>query len=87
MSTITQSSVAEQFGMKEALQLLGIKELNEGTSTGSEWFSNGEIIESYSPVDGQLIGSSSSIEKLVPVTLIFEPALIAMPSLLIDSRK
>ena len=56
MSTITQSSVAEQFGMKEALQLLGIKELNEGTSTGSEWFSNGEIIESYSPVDGQLIG-------------------------------
>ena len=38
-------------------------------------------------VDGQLIGSSTSIEKLVPVTLIFEPALIAMPSLLIDSRK
>jgi hypothetical protein len=37
-------------------------------------------------VDSQLIGSSSSIEKLVPVTLIFEPALIAMPSL-IDSRK
>jgi len=38
-------------------------------------------------VDGQLIGSSTSIEKLVPVTLIFEPALIAMPSLLINSRK
>ena len=38
-------------------------------------------------VDGQLIGSSTSIEKLVPVTLIFEPALIAIPSLLIDSRK
>ena len=38
-------------------------------------------------VDGQLIGSSTSIEKLVPVTLIFEPALIAMPSLLIDSHK
>jgi len=38
-------------------------------------------------VDGQLIGSSTSIEKLVPVTLIFEPALIDMPSLLIDSRK
>ncbi|MBJ7304065.1 MAG: hypothetical protein JHD26_06435 [Gemmataceae bacterium] len=38
-------------------------------------------------VDGQLIGSSTTIEKLVPVTLIFEPALIAMPSLLIDSRK
>ena len=38
-------------------------------------------------VDSQLIGSSTSIEKLVAVTLIFEPALIAMPSLLIDSRK
>lgn len=38
-------------------------------------------------IDNQLIGSSTSIEKLVPVTLIFEPALIAMPSLLIDSRK
>ena len=38
-------------------------------------------------VEGQLIGSSTSIEKLVPVTLIFEPALIAMPSLLIDSHK
>ena len=38
-------------------------------------------------VDSQLIGSSTSIEKLVPVTLIFEPALITMPSLLIDSRK
>jgi hypothetical protein len=37
--------------------------------------------------DSQLIGSSTTIEKLVPVTLIFEPALIAMPSLLIDSRK
>ncbi len=38
-------------------------------------------------VDGHLIGSSTTIENLVPVTLIFEPALIAMPSLLIDSRK
>ncbi len=55
MST-TQTTIAEQFGMKKALQLLGIKEINNGTSTGSEWFSNGEIIESYSPVDGQLIG-------------------------------
>src|SRR5690606_25001054 len=31
-------------------------EINEGTSTGNEWFANGEIIESYSPVDGKLIG-------------------------------
>jgi hypothetical protein len=41
--------------MKEALAQLGIKEINEGTSTGLNHFSNGAILESYSPVDGQLI--------------------------------
>ena len=50
------STIASQFGMQEALQALGIKEINDGTSTGSNSFSSGEIIESYSPVDGQLIG-------------------------------
>ena len=50
------STIASQFGMQEALQALGIKEVNNGTSTGSNSFSSGEIIESYSPVDGQLIG-------------------------------
>ncbi len=49
-------AVATDFGMDKALKELGIKEVNEGTSTGSQWFSNGDIIESYSPVDGQLIG-------------------------------
>jgi aldehyde dehydrogenase (NAD+) len=50
------STIASQFGMQEALQALGIKEVNDGTSTGSNSFSSGEIIESYTPVDGQLIG-------------------------------
>ncbi len=50
------TTIANQFGMQEALQQLGIQAENQGTSTGNEWFSNGEIIESYSPVDGQLIG-------------------------------
>jgi aldehyde dehydrogenase (NAD+) len=50
------STIASQFGMPEALKALGIKEINDGTSTGSNCFSSGEIIESYSPVDGQLIG-------------------------------
>jgi aldehyde dehydrogenase (NAD+) len=50
------STIASQFGMQEALEALGIKEVNDGTSTGSNSFSSGEIIESYSPVDGQLIG-------------------------------
>ena len=49
------STIAQQFGMTEALEILGIKPINEGTSTGNNHFSNGEIIESYSPVDGQLI--------------------------------
>ncbi|OSY89075.1 aldehyde dehydrogenase [Tenacibaculum holothuriorum] len=44
------------FGIKEALAQLGLKDINNGTSTGSVNFSNGEIIESYSPVDGKLIG-------------------------------
>ncbi|TJY38174.1 L-piperidine-6-carboxylate dehydrogenase [Pontimicrobium aquaticum] len=49
-------AVATDFGIQEALSQLGIKDINEGTSTGSNNFSNGEIIESYSPVDGKLIG-------------------------------
>lgn len=43
--------------MKDFLTELGIRDLNEGTSTGTDWIvSVGDIIESYSPVDGQLIG-------------------------------
>jgi aldehyde dehydrogenase (NAD+) len=42
--------------IQEELKRLGLNEINEGTSTGQNWFSNGEIIESYSPADGQLIG-------------------------------
>ena len=48
--------VATDFGIQEVLDALGIKEVNPGTSTGSESFSNGELISSYSPVDGELIG-------------------------------
>ncbi len=47
---------AIDFGIDKVLQQLGLKETNNGTSTGKDWFSNGEIIESYSPVDGSLIG-------------------------------
>jgi aldehyde dehydrogenase (NAD+) len=50
------STIAQQFGMTEALEILGVKAINEGTSTGNNHFSNGELLESYSPVDGQLIG-------------------------------
>ena len=50
------TTIAEQFGMTQALAQLGVKSTNEGTSTGQQHFSSGTILESYSPVDGQLIG-------------------------------
>ncbi len=43
------------FGIPNALAQLGIDFLNHGTSTGENNFANGEVIESYSPVDGALI--------------------------------
>lgn len=49
------SDIAQEFGIQEALELLGIHDINDGTSTGSKHFSSGELIESYSPVDGALI--------------------------------
>ncbi|WP_299678317.1 aldehyde dehydrogenase family protein [uncultured Tenacibaculum sp.] len=51
------------FGIKEALKTLGVNDINEGTSTGSKWFSNGELIESYSPVDGKLIAKVKASTK------------------------
>jgi aldehyde dehydrogenase (NAD+) len=55
--------VATDFGIQEVLDALGIKEVNPGTSTGSEYFSNGELIPSYSPVDGKLIGKVVSTSQ------------------------
>ncbi len=51
------TTIATQFGMNEALAQLGIKAVNEGTSTGTQHFASGSLLESYSPVDGQLIAS------------------------------
>ncbi|MFD0834921.1 aldehyde dehydrogenase family protein [Mariniflexile aquimaris] len=48
-------ATATNFGMQNALNILGVKDINDGTSTGSNNFSNGDVLESYSPVDGQLI--------------------------------
>ena len=48
-------AVATDFGIQEVLEQLGVSTINEGTSTGSNWFSNGELIASFSPVNGQLI--------------------------------
>ena len=45
------------------LSKLKIKDLNQGTSTGVNFFGNGEVISSYSPVDGQLIGKVIATTK------------------------
>ncbi|MBL0740229.1 L-piperidine-6-carboxylate dehydrogenase [Chryseolinea lacunae] len=48
----------KNFGIKDVLTTLGLKKNNQGVSTGSKWYrSGGGLIESYSPVDGKLIGS------------------------------
>jgi len=64
------TTIATQFGIKAALEQLGISAVNEGTSTGANSFSSGEMLESYSPVDGQLIAkvkttSAADYEKVM----------------------
>ncbi|MDZ4665291.1 MAG: aldehyde dehydrogenase family protein [Bacteroidota bacterium] len=56
--------------MQDVLKALGIKEVNEGCSTGSTWFANGDVIESISPVDGKLIakvktGTKADYQKVI----------------------
>ena len=57
------NAVSTDFGIKEALQQLGVKDINNGTSTGSNSFGSGEAISSYSPTDGSLIGKVSTTTK------------------------
>ncbi|NNJ89021.1 MAG: aldehyde dehydrogenase family protein, partial [Eudoraea sp.] len=58
MATVTVDS-----GIQKALKALSIKDLNEGTSTGSHFFSSGETLDSYSPVDGGRIASVKTTSK------------------------
>ncbi|PIE51009.1 MAG: aldehyde dehydrogenase family protein [Flavobacteriales bacterium] len=46
----------KNFGIEDSLKKLGIKAENKGVSYGEGYFANGEVIESYSPVNGKLIG-------------------------------
>ncbi len=46
--------------IKKELEKLGIKEENPGTSTGTNWFASGELITSFSPVDGKEIAKVTS---------------------------
>ena len=79
------STIAQQFGMTEALEILGVKAINEGTSTGNNHFSNGDLIESYSPVDGQLIGkvrttTAADYEKVMETATAAFLSFRAMPA-------
>ncbi|RMG83810.1 MAG: aldehyde dehydrogenase family protein [Bacteroidetes bacterium] len=50
------TTIQDRYGIMEALDKLGLSQVNKGTSTGKDFFGDGELIESYSPVNGQLIG-------------------------------
>ena len=55
---MSETLTANSFGIKRFLEELGIKENNYGASTGlKNTFTKGKQIDSYSPVDGKLIGS------------------------------
>ena len=43
------------------LKELGISENHKGNSTGTKWFGSGKSFDSYSPVDGKKIGTTSSL--------------------------
>ena len=47
----------------EVLNQLGVSQENQGTSTGVNWLSSSNYIDSVSPVDGQLIGKVSTTSK------------------------
>lgn len=54
----------DTFGIKTALERLGVSEQNLGTSTGNLWIkSSGDYIASYSPVDAALIGKIQETDK------------------------
>ncbi len=49
--------------IQKALLQLGIKEINDGTSTGADHFASGDLIASSSPVDGALIAKVRSTNR------------------------
>lgn len=64
--------MSTEINIKKHLERLGLKSENLGTSTGIEKFASGEYIESYSPVDGKLIGkvkasTSEDYQKVITV--------------------
>ena len=58
------ANAATAFGIGNALKKLGIEEVNNGTSTGNKWYPGTNKIDSFSPVDGNLIGSVTTTTKV-----------------------
>lgn len=53
---LNSMDIQNGFGINDALQKLGVKPSNHGTSTGAKTYGAGDTINSSSPVDGQQIG-------------------------------
>jgi len=49
--------IKKTYGLADALKKLGVKDHNDGTSTGSNWMEGNGKISSVSPVDGKEIAS------------------------------
>lgn len=60
METLTKNAMTN---IAPVLEALGIKEVNNGTSTGRKSFGNGPALESYSPANGTLIGKVTTTTK------------------------
>lgn len=57
-------TITDTYGIGEALEALGIKDFNQGISTGSQWMQGGgQTYTSISPVDGNTIGQVSSANE------------------------
>ncbi|MCX6290702.1 MAG: aldehyde dehydrogenase family protein [Bacteroidetes bacterium] len=53
----SETLATQDFGVAEMLKTLGIKDVNNGACTGTQWIeTKGEVIESFSSSDGILIG-------------------------------
>ncbi len=56
-------NIQEEYGIKKALEKLGVKKNNKGTSTGNQWMDSKENISSFSPVDGLEIATVGVTKK------------------------
>ncbi len=65
------TTIANDYGLMEALEKLGIRAINNGACTGVNWLeTSGEIISSHASADGSLIGqikqaTTGDYEKII----------------------